>query len=78
MKTTIELNDERLKRVMELTGLKTKKSAIDAALRHLERQELKKRLLSERISEEDWADALDPDYDLDALRKREIPAGEKP
>lgn len=75
MKTTIELDEARLKRVMELTGLKTKKSAIDEALRNLERTALMGKLLSERLDDSDLENALFPDYDLDELRRREIPGG---
>lgn len=73
MKTTVEVDEKRLKRVMHLTGLTTKKSAIDAALRHLERAELRRRLMAETLSPSEWAGALDPAYSLKDLREREKP-----
>ena len=37
MKSTIEIDDEKLGRIMALTGLKTRKEAVDWALTEAER-----------------------------------------
>jgi hypothetical protein len=37
MKTTIDLDEDKLRRVMELTGINTRKEAIDFALSQAER-----------------------------------------
>ena len=37
MKTTIDIDERRLKRVMELTGAKTRKAAVNYALREAEK-----------------------------------------
>jgi Arc/MetJ family transcription regulator len=45
MRTNIEINDELLEEVLRLTGLKTKKAAVEAGLRTLLRVERQKDVL---------------------------------
>jgi Arc/MetJ family transcription regulator len=74
VKTTVELDEEKLRRVMELTGLKTRKDAIDYALSQAERAAKMARLFARpRRSKEELKGALDPKYNLMALREREEP-----
>jgi len=71
MKTTIDLDERRLSAVMKLTGLRTRKAAVDYALRSAERQASLDRLLERALPDEEYRIAVDPRYDLAALRKRE-------
>ena len=70
----MELDEEKLRRVMELTGLKTRKDAIDYALSQAERTAKMAKLYARpRRSEDELKGALDPKYALMALREREKP-----
>lgn len=75
MKTTIDLDEAKLERVMKLTGLATRREAIDFALTQAERAAKVKSLLS-RPFFEGITDkvVVDPAYDVLALRRKEKPA----
>ena len=73
MKTTIEIDERRLSSVMKLTGLKTRKAAVNYALCSAERQASLDRLLERALPDEAYRTAVDPHYNLAALRKRERP-----
>jgi Arc/MetJ family transcription regulator len=73
-KTTIELDEEKLRRVMDLTGIKTRKEAVDYALVQAERAAKLAKLLANSWSKEDLESALDPDYSLRAVRRRDKPS----
>jgi Arc/MetJ family transcription regulator len=74
MKTTVELDEEKLLRVMELTGLKTRKEAIDYALSQAERAaKIAKLFARPRRSKGELKNALNPNYNLTALREQEKP-----
>jgi len=74
MKTTIDLDEAKLERVMKLTGLTTRKDAIDFALTEAERSARVRALLHqgffEGIGEEP---IVDPQYNVLTLRDAEIP-----
>ena len=75
MKTTIEIDEEKLTRIMRLTGLKTRKEAVDWALTEAERI-----AGINRIAEEPWdaaylKDAVDPSYDILEMRRRPVKYG---
>ncbi len=75
MKTTIEIDDEKLGRIMKLTGLKTRKEAVDWALTEAERI-----AGIHHIAEEPWdaaflKDAVDPSYDILEMRRRSVTYG---
>ena len=72
-KTTIELDEKKLLRVMDLTGIKTRKEAVDYALVQAERAAKLNKLLSKSWTKEDLESALDPNYDLLALRRADKP-----
>lgn len=74
MKTNIELNEARLNRVMELAGLKTRKAAIDFALKEAERAARLRRLLGSPLPGAEYLDAVDPAYDLLSLREKDKPS----
>ena len=69
MKTTIEIDDAKLARIMNLTGLKTRKEAVDWALTEAERIAGINRIAEEPWDAESWKNAVDPNYDIIALRR---------
>jgi Arc/MetJ family transcription regulator len=74
VKTTVELDEKKLLRVMQLTGLKTRKEAIDYALSQAERAAKMAKLFARpRRSKDELKNVLDPEYDLTALRAQEKP-----
>jgi Arc/MetJ family transcription regulator len=62
MRTNIEIDDRLLAEAMKATGLKTKKAAVDEALRRLVRQYRQRRAIKDMIG-------LGWDGDLDAMRE---------
>jgi hypothetical protein len=72
MKTTIDLDEKKLRRVMKLTGITTRKQAIDFALTQAERLATVKKLFEEPFYL-DSGDIIDPNYDLERMRDRETP-----
>jgi Arc/MetJ family transcription regulator len=71
MKTTVELDETKLEALMQVTGIKTRKEALDWAL-----TEAVKVASINRIAETPWdaeflKDAVDPDYDI--LKSRREP-----
>ena len=76
MKTTIDLDEAKLERVMKLTGLATRREAIDFALTQAERSAKVKSLLGRRFSEGITDNVVvGPAYDVLALRRRETGTG---
>jgi Arc/MetJ family transcription regulator len=74
VKTTIELDEQKLIRVMQLTGLKTRREAIDYALDQAERSaKLAKLFGRKKRSKAEISKAMDPNYDVLALREQEKP-----
>ena len=73
MKTTIEIDDDLLGRVMVLTGAKTRRAAVDYALRTAEKQARLALLVREAPLSDAFKDAVDSNYDVIALREQERP-----
>jgi len=73
MKTTVDLDEKKLRRLMRLTGLKTRKATIDFALTEAERLAKIKKLFREPFYLEAEGPVVDPDYDVISMRKREKP-----
>ncbi len=75
MKMTMHIDDGLLARVMEATGATSKTKAIDLALREMDRRATLLRMCNEGLglSAEELHEAVDPAYDLEAIRKREMP-----
>ncbi len=69
MKTTIELDDEKLENIMKSMGFKTRKEAIDWALTEAERLAVMRHIQANPWSASVLQDAIDPDYDVQALRR---------
>jgi Arc/MetJ family transcription regulator len=75
MKMTLHIDEGLLSRVMKVTGADTKTKAIDLALREMDRKAKLVSLASEGLglSPDELRDAIDPNYDLNAVRKLESP-----
>jgi Bacterial antitoxin of type II TA system, VapB len=71
-KTTIELDEEKLERVMRLGAFKTRKEAIDWALTEAERLVSIKHIAETPWTPEMLKDAIDPDYDIMAVRRQSV------
>ncbi len=69
MKTTIELDDQKLERIMIAMNLKTRKEAIDWALTEAERLAIIHSIKANPWSARVMEDAIDPDYDVMAMRR---------
>ena len=74
LKTRVELDEAKLERVMKLTGLATRREAIDFALTQAERAASVKPLLSRPFSAgiTDRV-VVDPAYDVLPVRRKEKP-----
>jgi Arc/MetJ family transcription regulator len=77
-KTTMEIDEEKLKRVMKLGGFKTRKEAVDWALTEAERLATINRIAEEPWSAEMLKDAIDPGYDVLATRRQPVGYSAKP
>jgi hypothetical protein len=73
MKTTIDLDEGKLKRVMKLAGIGTRKEAIDAALTELERKAKLNHFFANALPHEAYKNAIDPKYNLMKLRNAAKP-----
>jgi Arc/MetJ family transcription regulator len=75
MKMTMYIDDELLARVMEATGTTSKTKAIDLALREMDRRAklIKISAAGLGLGPDELRGAVDPAYDLEALRRRETP-----
>ncbi|MBM4154382.1 MAG: hypothetical protein FJ221_05070 [Lentisphaerae bacterium] len=74
MKTTLEIDEKRLRSVMALTGIKTRRAAVEHSLREAERLARLDRIVAKPWTPEEMAGILDPAYDLAALRAMDKPA----
>lgn len=73
MKTTIEIDEGKLDRIMKLTGIGTMKEAVDWALSEALRLATINRVLEEPWSAEEAREAVDPAYDIIAIRNGASP-----
>jgi Bacterial antitoxin of type II TA system, VapB len=82
MKITLNIDDGLLERVMKASGIHSKTGVIDHVMREWDRRYRLKKLseIGLGFTDEQVANAFDPNYDLMALRLAEtpIPYGEKP
>ncbi len=72
MKTTIEIDDGKLARIMKLTGLRTRKEAVDWALTEAERIAIINNIAAEPWEPSVVAESVDPGYDILALRRQPV------
>ena len=73
MKTTIDIDERKLASVMRLTGVRSRKATVDYALACTERSERVRLLFEKALPDEAYKAALDPAYDLTALRAKDKP-----
>jgi Arc/MetJ family transcription regulator len=73
VKATTEYDETRLKRVMKLTGLKSRKAALDYALREAEHAAKVRRFLQSLLPDAEYAGAVAPDYDVLTVREKDAP-----
>ena len=73
MKTTIDIDEKKLVGVMRLTGVRSRKAAVDYALECTERIERIHKLFEKALPDDEYRGALDPAYDLMAVRKKDRP-----
>lgn len=82
MKMTMHIDDALLARVMEATGTTSKTKAIDLALREMDRKAklVKFATAGLGLSSDELKKAVDPAYNLEAMRREETPVnyGRKP
>ena len=71
MKTTIEIDEIRLGRVMKLTGMKTRRAAVDYALAEAEKAAKMRALFEKPLPAEAYRTAVAPGYDVRAAREAE-------
>jgi hypothetical protein len=69
MKTTVELDDEKLLNIMRVMDFKTRKDAIDWALTEAERLAMIHYIKANPWSAETLKEAVDPEYDVIAIRR---------
>ena len=73
MKTTVELDEGRLLRVMKLGRFKTRREAINFALVEAERTAKIRKLFETPWTTEEMEGAVDSRYDVMVLRENEKP-----
>jgi Arc/MetJ family transcription regulator len=75
MKMTMHIDEALLKRVMEAYECETKTDAVEMALREMDRRVRFREvgLKGMGMTPDEIADAVDPDYDLNAMRVAETP-----
>jgi hypothetical protein len=73
MKTTIDIDEKKLKRVLRLTGARSRKAAVDYAPSCAGRTGRLARVFENPLPDEAYRRALDPAYHLAALRAKDQP-----
>jgi Arc/MetJ family transcription regulator len=68
MKTTIEIDDEKLDKIMTLSGIGTRKDAVDWALTEGVRLATMNAIEKNPWTLKETTEAVDPDYDIIAIR----------
>jgi hypothetical protein len=72
IKTTIEIDEDKLERVMKLGKFKTRKEAMDWALTEAERLATLNDIASNPWEPMFLQESMDPDYDPIALRREPV------
>ena len=75
MKMTMHIDEALLDRVIEIYGYASKTEAVEMALRELDRRARFRELgmRGMEMTPEELGDAVDPNYDLNAMRVAETP-----
>ena len=69
MKTTIEIDDDKLDKIMKLSGIATRKEAVDWALTEAVRLAVMNDIEKNPWTLRETTEAVDPDYDIMAIRQ---------
>lgn len=72
MKTTIEIDEAKLERLMKLTGLKTRKEAVDWALTEAERIARIDKIAAQPWDSARVRDSINSEYDILAIRNQSV------
>ena len=73
MKMTVDIDEKALRHLMSVIGVKTKREAIDRAIRLADRIERKRQLLEKELTSEQLKNAVDPNYDVARMRDSDVP-----
>ncbi len=73
METTVELDEVKLRQIMELTQIGTMKKAVEWALNEALRLATIHRVTEEPWTSHDAREAIDPAYDILAIRENSRP-----
>lgn len=73
MKTTVDIDEKKLNRVMKLTGLKTMKETLDFALAEAERIARLRNMFRGSFYVDEAGDVVYPDHDVIKMRESENP-----
>jgi Arc/MetJ family transcription regulator len=73
MKTTVDIDERKLRNVMRLAGARTRKAAVDYALECTERMEKLRRVLEHPLPDEEYRGAVAEEYNLSDLREKDTP-----
>ncbi len=74
-KTTIEIDETKLGRLMKLTGLRTRKEVVDYALTEAERLAVLASIRKNPLEPMVLRESVDENYDLNAMRRMEVRYG---
>jgi Arc/MetJ family transcription regulator len=73
MKTTIDIDEKKLNGIMRMAGIRSRKAAVDYALSCTDRIERLRKLFENPLPDEEYANSLDPSYDVMVVRERDKP-----
>ncbi len=73
MKTTLEIDEVKLKNLMRLKKIKTRREAVDFALSEATRKAEMDAFFGTVMDHSEYVDVVAEDYDLETLRNKEIP-----
>ncbi len=77
MKTTIEIDDEKLEKIMRMSGIGTRKEAVDWALTEGLRIATMNSIEKSAWTVKEAKGAVDEDYDILAIRNAKVTYGTK-
>jgi|SaaInlV_200m_DNA_3_1039701.scaffolds.fasta_scaffold97709_1 Arc/MetJ family transcription regulator len=73
MKMTIDIDENALKHFMNVISARTKREAVNEAIRLADRIVQKRKLIESTLSPDQLRNAVDPAYDLERARKTDVP-----
>lgn len=73
MKTTLEIDEVKLKNLMHLRKIKTRREAVDYALSEATHKAEMEAFFETVMDHSEYVNVIAEDYDLEALRNREMP-----